>query len=386
MAAGSSSSDSNVKTLLFANTAWYLYNFRLPLAMVLRAEGHNVVLVSPGDEYSQQLKEAGFKWIDFPFSRKGQNPIQEIGTILRLAKLYREEKPDLVHHFTVKCVLYGSLAAKLTGIRRVVNSITGLGYLFIGNNLSLRIIRPIVLTMYRIGLKSSQVIFQNEDDLRQFQQYNLVEKKQVNIIRGSGVDIQRFTPTPEPDGRKVVVLPARMLWDKGVAEFVQAARILGKENLNAIFVLVGDTYTENPAAVPEAMLREWQSEGVVEWWGWQSDMPGVYAKSHIVCLPSYREGLPKTLIEAAACARPLVAFDAPGSREVVINGDTGLLARFKDAGDLADCLRKLLMDAEGRHRMGLNARILAEKEFSTDRIVRETLTVYSKLQGDGITE
>lgn len=374
-----------MKIILFANTSWYLYNFRLPLAVALRARGNTVVLVSPRDEYSEKLSAEGFDWIEFPFSRKGQNPLQELMTIFRLTGEYRREKPDIVHHFTIKCVLYGSLAARLTGIRRVVNSITGLGYLFIGNSLRQKLIRPLVLLFYRIGLKSTQVIFQNGDDLRQFQESRLVSSEQVHIVRGSGVDLDKFAVTPEPAGEQKVLLPARMLWDKGVAEFVQAARSLKAEGMKARFILAGDTDENNPAAVPTKLLREWQNEGVVEWLGWQNNMPEIISRCSIVCLPSYREGLPKTLIEAAACGRPMVAFDAPGSREVVIPGETGWLAKFQDAQDLAACLRRLLMDKPERSRLGANARKLAEKEFSTERIIRETLTVYSKLQGDGIT-
>ncbi|BCY16240.1 glycosyl transferase family 1 [Leptolinea sp. HRD-7] len=371
-----------MKTLLFANTAWYLYNFRLPLAEALRARGFDVVLVSPSDENADKLIQAGFRWVEFPFSRKGQNPLQEIGTISRLVRLYRDEKPDFVHHFTIKCVLYGSLAARWTGIHRVINSITGLGYVFLANNLKARLIRPIILFLYRFALRSTQVIFQNGDDLRQFETLHLISPGQTRIVRGSGVDITRFVPSPEPAGPAVVVLPARLLWDKGVGEFVQAARVLKAEGSDGRFVLVGDIYADNPASVPESAVRDWEKEGVIEWWGWRGDMPEVFSKSSIVCLPSYREGLPKTLIEAAGCARPLVAFDAPGCREVVIPGETGLLAKFKDVDDLAACLRNLLRNPEERRRMGANARHLAETEFSTGRIVNETLEVYSKLQGD----
>jgi len=386
VAAGAGSPDANVKTLLFANTAWYLYNFRLPLAEALRSQGYTVILVSPRDEYADKLIEAGFQWVEFSFSRKGQNPFQELGTITRLTSLYRQLKPDFVHHFTIKCVLYGSMAARFTGIKRVINSITGLGYLFIGNTPGQRLLRPLILLFYHIGLMSTQVIFQNGDDLQQFLEHGLVTSEQVQIIRGSGVDLEKFHPTPEPAGQLQVLLPARMLWDKGVGEFVQAARLLRAEGRDARFLLVGDTDEDNPAAVPIRTLQEWQAEGIIEWPGWLGDMPAVMSRASIICLPSYREGLPKTLIEAAACARPLVAFDAPGSREVVIPGETGWLARFKDVEDLADCLRRLLRDKDERVRLGFNARKLVEREFSTGRIVRETLSVYSKLQGDETTQ
>jgi glycosyltransferase involved in cell wall biosynthesis len=385
LAAGTGSANSNVKTLLFANTAWYLYNFRLPLAEELRSQGYEVVLVSPNDEHAKKLVEAGFHWIEFPFSRKGQNPLQEVVTIFRLAKVYKSERPDFVHHFTIKCVVYGSLAAKWCGVRRIINAITGLGYVFIGNKLSQKLLRPLIFLMYRVSLKDTKVIFQNQDDLNQFRKENLVNSEQSTIIRGSGVDIKKFQVSPLPE-KQQIVLPARMLWDKGVGEFVLAARQLRAEGINAQFILAGDTDNENPAAVPLSVLNEWQNEGMVDWIGWQPDMPAVYASASIVCLPSYREGLPKTLIEAAACGRPLVAADVPGSREVVIPHETGYLATVKDVPSLANCLRVLLNDKKEQERLGANARRLVEAEFSSERIIRETLSVYNKLQGDGKTK
>lgn len=372
-----------MKILLFANTSWYLYNFRLPLAEALRSAGHEVILVSPSDDYSQKLTDAGFMWIDFPLSRKGRNPFFEVVTLFRLITLYRNAKPDLVHHFTIKCVVYGSLAARWTGIKSVINAITGLGYVFIGNSKSQTILRWLIILLYRFSLKGTRVVFQNEDDLRQFLEYTLVDRDQSEIIRGSGVDIQRFTVSPFPEGMPVVVLPARMLWDKGVAEFVSAARQLRKEGIIARFILAGDTDDDNPAAVPNKTLKGWQKEGIVEWMGWQSDMPSVYATSTIVCLPSYREGLPKTLIEAAACGRPLIATDVPGCREVIIPGKTGLLSVVRDVETLTNCLRAMIQDRDSWYRMGQEARKLAEDEFSTGRIINETMQIYSKLQVDG---
>jgi glycosyltransferase involved in cell wall biosynthesis len=386
MAAGSGSANANVKTLLFANTAWYLYNFRLSLGEALRSEGIEVVLISPRDEYAQRLVEAGFRWIEFPFSRKGSNPFREANTIFRLARLYRTENPDFVHHFTVKCVLYGSLAAKWSGVRRIINAITGLGYVFIGNTFSQQLLKPIILALYRVSLRGTQVIFQNPDDFHQFEKEHLINPDQVTIIRGSGVDVEKFQVSPLPEGQQVVVLPARMLWDKGVNEFVQAARQIHIGGIDARFILAGDTDEENPAGIPVSVLQDWQNEGVVEWIGWQSEMPAVYASANVVCLPSYREGLPKTLIEAAACGRPLVATDVPGCRDVVFPNETGLLAKVRDIPSLVECLRFLLANTSEQNRLGLNARRLVESEFSTKRIVTETLLVYSKLQGDGKTK
>jgi glycosyltransferase involved in cell wall biosynthesis len=370
-----------VKLLLFANTDWYLYNFRLALAQALRALDHEVVLVSPDGAYSPRLQKLGFRWVCFPMERRGMNPLFEISTIVRLFRLYRREKPDLVHQFTIKCVLYGSLACYLLGIRSVVNSVTGLGYVFTEGKGTRRWLRSLVTLFNRLVLRRTWVIFQNPDDRAIFLENRLVNPRRVALIRGSGVDNQRFTPTPEPAGIPVVILPARMLWDKGVAEFVEAARRLQADGLRARFVLVGDSDSDNPAAVPVGQIQEWVKMGVIEWWGWRDDMDTVYAQAHIVCLPSYREGVPKTLIEAAACGRPIVASNVAGCREIVSQDENGLLVPARDIPALVASLKKLIQDSSLRHVMGIRGRIIAEKEFSMDLVISQTLHVYHSAAG-----
>jgi glycosyltransferase involved in cell wall biosynthesis len=376
-----------VKIILFANTEWYLFNFRLSLAQALRSEGHEVVLVSPPGKYSHRLEEAGFRWISFPLSRRGTNPLAELATIWRMRNLYRVEKPDIVHHFTIKCVLYGSLAAHVAGIhiRKVINAITGLGFVFIGRGWREGGLRWLVKGLYRVALKNTQVVFQNEDDRALFYELGLVTENQVCLIPGSGVDITRFVVKPtaaEATGPTrtalpvVVVLPARMLWDKGVREFVEAARILKGQGVSARFALVGDTDPNYPACVPEQQLNEWQSSGIVEWWGWQEDMPAVYSRADIVCLPSYREGLPRTLAEAAACGRALVATDVPGCRSIVRQGENGLLVPVRDGKALAEALCILILDADLRQKMGRCGREIVMREYSTERVLGETLLLY----------
>ena len=365
-----------MKIILFANTEWYLYNFRLSLAQALRGEGHEVVLVSPPGKYSRCLEEAGFRWIPFPFSTRGMNPLAELATIWRLWALYRREKPDAVHHFTIKCVLYGSLAAQVAGVRRIINAITGLGFVFIGRSRREGGLRWLVKGLYRVALKNTQVVFQNEDDRSLFFELGLVEKNQCCLIPGSGVDTSRFVIKADPSGPVLVVLPARMLWDKGVREYVEAARILKEQGVTARFALVGDTDPDYPACVPEQQLKEWQASGVVEWWGWQEDMPAVYSQAHIVCLPSYREGLPRTLAEAAACGRALVAADVPGCRSIVRQGENGLLVPVRDGQALAEALRTLILDPALRKRMGLRGREIVMKEYSTEKVLADTLRLY----------
>jgi len=365
-----------LKTLLFANTDWYLYNFRLPLAQALRQRGDEVVLVSPPGDYAAQLEQLGFRWVSFPLSRRGINPFAELTTLIRLARLYDQERPDLVHHFTVKCVLYGSLAARWMRIRRIVNSVTGLGYVFIGSEFKARSLRGLVKWLYRFALENTRIIFQNPDDRAIFLENGLVDAAQCTLIRGSGVDMTQFAPLLELGGKPLVVLPARMLWDKGVGEFVEAATLLRDAGVRARFALVGDSDPDNPASVPLWQLGAWQKEGVVEWWGWQEDMLAVYAQANIVCLPSYREGAPRSLIEAAACGRAIVATDVPGCREVVQDGVNGFLVPVRDAQALADGLRTLISDSTLRQQMAERSRQLVEKEFSVETVVNRTLAVY----------
>jgi len=364
-----------VKVLLFANTDWYLYNFRLALAEALRARGDEVVLVSPDGTYGPRLEALGFRWLRFPLSRRSLNPLVEFLTILRLLKLYRREKPDLVHQFTVKCVLYGSLACRLLDIHSVVNSMTGLGYVFMEGS-GRRWLRGLIKLLYRLVLWPSWVIFQNPDDQEIFLENHLVDPKRVALIRGSGVDTRRFSPRPEVQGVPLVILPARLLWDKGVGEFVAAARCLRADGLQARFALVGDSDDENPASVPGPQLRAWVRGAVVEWWGWKENMEDVYAQASIVCLPSYREGLPKTLIEAAACGRPIVASDVAGCREVVRAGENGLLVPPRDVPSLARALRLLVGCPDKRQTMGERSRKIALEEFSSRLIISQTLGVY----------
>lgn len=373
-----------MKILYFANTDWYLYNFRLNLARAMRDRGHEVVLMSPPGEYVEQIESEGFRWVSLPISRKGTNPLVEFGRIRRIADVYQKEKPDLAHHFTVKCVTYGSLAAHRAGVPHVVNAITGLGSVFVGNSLSTRVLRLIVSGLYRRAMDNTEVIFQNPDDMNLFLKLGLVHPEQSVLIRGSGIDIDRFTPMPEPEkNTPLVVLPARMLWNKGIGEFVEAAHILQEQGVRARFALVGVADSGNPAAVSLVQLGEWQKEGVVEWWGWQEDIKVVFAMAHIVCLPSYREGVPRVLAEAAACTRALVTTDVPGCREIVKDGENGLLVPARDAAALAEALKKLILNPGLRRQMGEKGREFVEKEFSNQQVVGGTLDVYDRLLASG---
>jgi glycosyltransferase involved in cell wall biosynthesis len=371
---------------MFANTDWYLYNFRLSLAEALRASGCELVLVSPPGKYAQRLQEMGFHWVEFEMSRRGMNPLVELNSLFRLTRLYRSEKPDIVHHFTVKCVLYGSLAAQMAGVKGIINAITGLGYVFIGRGWRAFFLRALVRLLYHFALGGTHVIFQNIEDREMFLHLKLVSPRQVHLIQGSGVDMQRYSPDGIAPELVLVVLPARLLWDKGVGEFVEAAKLLKAKGVAARFALVGDKDVNNPAGVAETFLLKWRELGVVEWWGWQEDMVNVYRQAHIVCLPSYREGLPRTLVEAAACGRPLVAADVPGCRSIVRQGENGFLVPPRDGAALAIALERLILDGAMRCKMGLRSREIAMADFSVEQITDETLQVYRQAGLSGVEQ
>lgn len=368
--------------LLFLQTEDYTFwSHRMPFARAALAAGYEVVVAANEGEHGERIRAEGIRLIPLPWKRSGINPFSELAMVLRIRRLYAEERPDVVHQVTAKPILYGSLAAALTGVPAVVNTFTGLGFVFISEGLKARVLRKAVSAALRLALsrRGSRTIFQNKDDLALFVDGGLVPPRRAALIRGSGVDVWRFGPTAEPQGVPLVVLPARMLWDKGVGEFVEAARRLRAKGVSARFALVGDADAENPAAVPPSRLAEWKAEGAVEWWGQRSDMSDVYAQAAVVCLPSYREGLPKSLMEAASCGRSMVAADVPGCREPVVHEETGLLVPVRDAAALASALERLLADAALRAKMGAAARKLAVTAFAEEIVVGQTLAVYREL-------
>ena len=372
-----------MKIILVANTDWYLFNFRRSLAAFLRAGGHEITLVSPNGPYVENIHQAGYRWLKWSVGRKSTGP-GELLAIGALAKIYRQERPDLVHHFTVKPVLYGSLAANLANVPRVVNAVTGLGYVFLQNTLKARLIRQVVLRLYRYALQSSHqaVIFENRSDYLYFEHLGLVAPGRGTVIGGVGVDTNKFVPSPEPDGIPLAILPARMLWDKGVGIAAEAARQLKKANFPLRVAFVGPIDPGNPTSVPESTIRAWASEGIIEWWGFQEDMGAVYRKANIVILPSFGEGIPTVLLEAGAAGRAIIASDVPGCRDVVQDGETGLLIPPKNPDLLAKALYQLASDPDLRAKLAIAGRAQAVNRFSTQIINQQTLEVYARLEDD----
>jgi glycosyltransferase involved in cell wall biosynthesis len=376
------------KLLYVVNEAYFMVSHRLAVAAAAQRDGWEIHVAAPPDHVwappgfsVAQLEGRGIHFHPIPLSRRGTNPVAELATAAALLGLYRRLRPDLVHHVTLKPILYGGMAARLAGVHSAVHSLTGLGQVFVGRGPRSGLLRTAVTQMLSVALghPNSRVIFQNADDRRRIIEAGSVEEGRTVLIRGSGVDLTRFAPLPEPDGIPVIALCARLIWEKGVGEFVEAARIVRRHGTQARFVLVGDTQPSNPRAVPVTTLAAWRAEGAVEWWGYRDDMPAVIASASVICLPStYGEGVPKVLLEAAASGRPIVATDHPGCRDAVTDGN-GLLVPPADAVALAAALTTLIEDANLRRAMGARGRELAEREFSELDIAEETLQVYREL-------
>lgn len=374
-----------MKILLFANTEWYLFNFRLSLALALRDAGHEVLLLSPPGPYGEKLQALGFRWLPAPMQRLSLNPLRELALLFWLYRLLRRERIDLLHGFTIKCAVYGALAARLARVPARVSAVAGMGYVFSSDDLKARLLRPFVRLLLRLALDGgkARLILQNPDDVALFEQARLVDPRRIRLIPGSGVDCRRFVPALGRGATQTfsVLLPARLLWDKGLAEYVEASRLLRAAGRGVVFLLAGEPDPGNPAAVPLATVTGWVAEGLVEWLGHVADMPALFASVDAVVLPSYREGLPKGLIEAAACALPLVTTDVPGCREVVSDGVDGLLVPLKDAAALAAAIARLADDRGLCARLGAAAREKALAEFDERIVLERTLAVYRELLG-----
>lgn len=371
------------KVVLFANTDWYLYNFRRSLALALHNAGHDLLLLSPPGPYGARLVDLGLDWRPVPMARRSLNPLRELALLWHLVRLFRRERPALVHGFTIKCAIYGSLAARVAGVPGRVNAVAGMGYVFTSNEPKARGLRPLVRALMKLALggEGARLVLQNPDDVALFRDAALVDPARIRLVRGSGVACARFAEVlPRAGGNPMrVLLPARLLWDKGVAEFVAAARRLHREGRDITFLLAGTPDPGNPAAVPRDTVLGWVDEGVVQWLGHVDDMPALLASVDMVVLPSYREGLPRGLVEAAACGLPLVTTDVPGCREVVTDGLDGLLVPARDAGALAAAIARLHDDRPFARQLGQAARRKALACFDESIVIASTLAVYDEV-------
>jgi glycosyltransferase involved in cell wall biosynthesis len=368
--------------ILFLTTEDYsFWSHRLTLARAARQAGAEVAIMTRAGEYRSRLEAEGFRVIPWRISRPSLNPLRELGSLWQVVRAYRRERPDLIHQVALKPVVYGGIAARLCGGLPTVNTITGLGPVFSKSGPRMFLLRCGVVAALRWIFRPArcQVIVQNDDDQAFFAAQKIAAAEKMAVLPGFGVDTGHFRPRPEPQGRPVVMLPARMLWEKGVGEFVAAARLLREWEVCARMVLVGGPDPGNPGCIDGEQLREWQREGVVEWWGPQSDMPAVLAQAQVVCLPSYREGLPKILLEAAACGRAVVTTTVPGCAQAVRQGENGLLVAAKEPRGLARAIRRLLQDSGLRQRMGAAGRERALREFSDEKAARQTVELYQRM-------
>lgn len=365
-----------------AHWDWVLYNFRVPLAKALQAQGCEVFFLCPVGEFTEEIRRAGIPCLHWEVQRRGLNPLTEISAIVRLAVLYRKLHLKAVHHFTIKPNLYGTIAARLAGVPVVLNTFTGLGYLF-SERLQAKMLRAVVTPLLRWALRGPYVLttFLKEEDQGLFLRYGLLNPDRTLVIP-EGVDVQKFHP---PEGKRppsvapIVLLTARLLWDKGVQEFVQAARLLRDRGLEARFWIAGSPDKGNPACIPAEVLETWKREKIVEFLGHRSDMPELLRQVDIAVLPSYHEGMPRFLLEAAATGLPLVATDIEGCRMVVHEGVNGFLVPPRNPEALAEALKRLIRDPELRQQMGAASREIAVREFDEVLVVERYLDLYRQL-------
>ncbi len=375
-----------MRIVFFANTDWYLYNFRLSTAARLQARGAEVVMLSPPGDFGHRFADHGIRWVTLGMDRASLNPLREAFTLKELASVLRRERPQLIHNFTVKCAVYGALAARMAGVPAVVNAVAGMGYVYASNGLKARALRPIVSALMRstLGHGNSRVILQNPDDAAALGELKLVAPERVRVILSSGVDTRRFRPADdgacEPRPLRVL-LAARLLREKGVGELVEASRLLRERGRDIEFLLAGTPDPGNPGSFSQGEVEQWHREGLVKWLGHVEDMPSLMRSVHVMALPSYyREGVPRCLIEGAASGLCLITTNLPGCREVVTDhGVDGLQVPPRDPASLAALLMQLDDDRELLRRLGAKARERATAQFDERLVIDKTLEVYEEL-------
>ncbi|MDY0272045.1 MAG: glycosyltransferase family 4 protein [Advenella sp.] len=367
------------KILFVVNNPAFFLSHRLPIALKAKEEGYEVAVATMPGEAVAQIVAHGLTHFVIPMSRSGMNPFAELKTIYALCRLYRRYRPDLVHLVTIKPVLYGGIAARLARVKAVVYAISGLGFIFTRQRKGVDWVRQITQLLYRLALghANSRVIVQNDNDRQILLDIGAMQETQAVKIRGSGVDVTVFATQPEPEKPVVVTMAARLLKDKGVMEFVKAAGISARCGSEIRWQLAGTPDPGNPASVSQADMESWGT--AVEVLGEVKDIANLYAQSHIVALPSYREGLPKSLVEAAACGRAVVTTDVPGCRDAIAVGKSGLLVPVRDAQKLYEAVARLAADDNLRLSMGKEGRILALEEFDIRKVVARHLAIYREL-------
>jgi glycosyltransferase involved in cell wall biosynthesis len=370
------------KILFVVAEDWYFWSHRRPIATAALQNGYEVFVATRVGNCGEKIIEAGFRLLPLRLNRSSYSLFHELRTVAELRRIYQREKPDIIHHIALKPILYGSMAALGSRRVQVVNAFAGLGYLVSSPSFKARALKQVLWKMFRFLLnrRNSFLLLQNCEDRDLLVAEVGVRPEKTTVIRGSGVDVNEFQPTDEVPSTPIVLLSSRMLWIKGICDFVEAAKLLRTRGINARFVLAGDTDPGSPGAIPREKLQEWQNAGPVEWWGHQQSMSGMVQQAALVCLPSHGgEGVPKALIEAAAGGRAIVATDVPGCRDIVRHGTNGLLVPPKNPAALADAIDRLLKDAPLRAEMGRHGREIAVNEFSEEKVIQQTLALYHRL-------
>jgi glycosyltransferase involved in cell wall biosynthesis len=376
-----------MKVLLLANTDWYLYNFRRALAHHLQQSGYDVTLICPNGPYVDKLRGLGFKCTPFDFPVGRLSLFKEFRFIFRLIMLYQREKPRIVHHFTIRCVLYGSIAARIVHGISVVNALTGMGHVFTADSMRAKLLRPVVRFLYRFFLTGSRgrTIFQNSDDMHMFVKNGIVDGSRCHVILGSGVNCTIFKRRKRRNGtteKQVTVLFAsRLIREKGVDEFIKAASLVRSQGMPVKFLLAGDIYEQNPSSLTQSDLESICRDGVVNLLGHIDDMQAILEDTDIVVLPSYREGCPRILIEAGAMEIPIVTTDVPGCNAVVEHGLNGYLVPPRNILALAEAISQLACDGALRQRFGKAGRRVVQSRFGESTVLENTTRVYRQLVG-----
>jgi glycosyltransferase involved in cell wall biosynthesis len=370
------------KIMFFVTEDWYFLSHRLALARACRDLGWDVAVATRVQNHGDKIRDEEFRLLPLRLRRRGRAPWLELPAIFQLIGILFRERPDILHQVGLKPVIYGSIAAILARPKVVINELAGMDYIFTSGRFTRRVARILIQIMlwFCLRRRTHHLIVQNDDDADALIRNGLIASERLTVIRGSGVDPEEFSPSQEPDiapgGPVVAAMVSRMLIDKGVREVVLAARALKLRNVPVHIQLVGAPDPDNPSSIPEKILRQWDREGCIEWLGQKDHIPDIWAAAHIAVLPSYREGLPRALLEAGACGRPIVTTDVPGCNDVVDDGETGFTVPAQDWVGLAEAIEKLVLSPALRAKMGAAMRDKIVSRFSEAIVERQTVDLY----------
>lgn len=373
---------NNKRLIFYVTEDWYFCSHRLPLAIAAKKAGYDVTVATRIQKHGDMITRHGIHIIPVRLRRRSNNPFGGLASLINIWRIYRQERPDVVHHVALKPVLFGSLVTLYNRKIKVVNAIAGLGFVFTSKHLLAKILRPFLKFSLKVLLtrQASMTIIQNPDDAKLLIEGLGIKGGKVILIKGAGVNLETYKLMPEPEDVFTISLVSRMLWDKGIGEFISAVELLKKQGYQFRALLAGLPDPDNPTSVSEEQLRQWSDSGIVEYIGYADDVPKLWQDSNIAVLPSsYGEGIPKCLIEAAACGRPIVTTNTPGCREIVKDGVNGILIPAKDTSALAVAMARLIGDKELRKQMGISGRKMVEAEFSDSIVIRKTLDIYEKI-------